>query len=183
MRNIKIISGILVLAILCFTSCEKPDRTYTGPSVAEFVPLTTSSTYTTAFTKTITQAGYVSTVLGITINLVGPQEDHDIKLEYSLVLAKVMDFPSLTYFIDPTDAIEGTHFNFVPARTRGTDGLMLNGVVTIPAHRSSGTIQLNSIASQVSPDVSKRIVIKLRRTDDLEVNPNYQYFIVVITRV
>ncbi len=180
MRNIKIFSGILFLAIICLTSCEKPDLSYKGPSVVEFAPLTTSSTYTTAFTSTIKQANYIISLdtLELTVNLVGAQQNKDINVEYTLVTDKIIDFPSATYFIDPTTAVEGTHFNFLPARSGGA-----NGVITIPANTSFGKIKLNSFAAQVSPDVSKRVVIKLLPTADMAVNPNFQYFIVVITRL
>jgi hypothetical protein len=180
MRKLKIFPVIFLLVIMSSTSCKKPDLTYNGPAVVEFAPLTTSSTYTTAFSATIKQANYTLLVdtLELTVNLVGKQQNKDINVEYSLVTDKVVDFPSVTYFIDPTTAVEGTHFSFLPVRS-GT----ANGVMTIPANSSFGKIKLNSIAAQVSPDVSKRVVIKLISTSDVNVNPNYQYFIVIITRV
>jgi hypothetical protein len=180
MRNIRIISGILVLAIVCFTSCEKPDRTYTGPSVVEFAPLSTSTTYTSAFTKTIKQALFTTLVdtVELTVNLVGPQQNKDITVEYKLVTDTVKNFPSVTYFIAPTTATEGVYFDFLPVRTGGA-----NGVLTIPKNSSFGILKLNSIAAQVSPDVSKRVVIQLLPTAGIAVNPNFQYIIVVITRV
>ncbi len=180
MRNIKIISGILLLALIGFNSCEKADLTYKGQTVVEFAPLTTSSTYTSAFTSTIKQANYIVTIdtLELTVNLVGPQQNKDITVEYTLVTEKINDFPSATYFIDPTTAVEGTHYSFLPARTGSA-----NGVITIPANSSFGKVKLNTFAAQVSPDVSKRVVLKLLPTADVAVNPNFQYFIVVITRL
>jgi hypothetical protein len=180
MRNIKIITGILLLALIGFASCEKADLTYKGPTVVEFAPISTSSTYTSAFSSTIKQAVYTVNLdtLELTVNLVGPQSKKDIRVEYTLVTDKVVDFPSATYFIDPTTAVEGTHYSFLPARSSGA-----NGVVTIPANSSFGKIRLNTFAAQVSPDVSKRVVLKLLPTADVAVNPNYQYFIVVITRL
>jgi len=180
MRKIRIFTRILFLAIVFSTSCKKPDLTYQGKPVVEFAPLTTSSTYTTAFTATIKQALYLISLdtLELTINLVGPQQNKDISIEYTLVTDKVVDFPSATYFIDPTTATEGTHFAFLPQRSGST-----NGIVTIPANSSFGRVKLNTFASQVAPDVSKRVVIKLLSTADIDVNPNFQYFIVVITRL
>jgi hypothetical protein len=180
MRNFKIFIGLLLLAILTLSSCEENDWTYTGQSVAEFSPMSTSSTYTSAFSLTVKQANFVAGVdtVELKVNLVGPQQNKDINLGYTLVTTKVIDFPTATYFIDPTTAVEGTHFNFIPVRT-GT----ANGVVTIPANKSTGIIKLNTFAAQVSPDVSKRVVIQLLPTTDLKVNPNYQYFIVTITRL
>ena len=180
MRTIKIFSGVLLLAFITLTSCEKADNTYKEPSVVEFAPISTSSTYNTAFSSTIKQANYLVNIdtVELTINLVGPQQNKDIRVEYTLVAEKVIDFPAAPSYIDPTTAVEGTHFSFLPART-GT----ANGVVTIPANSSFGKIKLNSLAGQVAPDVSKRLVIKLLPTADIAVNPNYQYFIVIITRL
>jgi hypothetical protein len=189
MRNIKLLSGIIFLVVLVTASCKKPDYTYTGPSVVEFAPLTTSSTYTSAFTSTIKQANFVLSVdtLELTINLVGRQQTKDINVEYTLVTDTVKNFPSATYNILPTTQstlntgnanTESTYFDFLPLRAPGS-----NGVVTIPANSSFGKIKLNSYTAQVAPDVSKRVTIKLLPTADIAVNPNYQYFIVVITRL
>jgi hypothetical protein len=180
MRKLKIFSGIYLIAITALLSCEKTDMTYTGPPVAEFAPRSASATYTSAFSTSVKQTLWVANIdtLELTVNLVGHQSDKDLVLEYSLVTERVNDFPSATYYIDPTTAIEGTHFNFVPARN-GT----ANGTLTIPANSSSGVIRINTIASQASPDVSKRVVVQLLPTSDLSVNPNYQYFIVTIARL
>lgn len=180
MRNIKIFAGIIFLVIISLASCKKPDLTYTGPSVVEFAPISTSSTYTSAFSSTIKQANFILSLdtLELIVNLVGPQQNKDINVEFTLVTDKVVDFPSVTYFIDPTTAVEGTHYNFLPARTAGA-----NGVMTIPANSSFGKIKLNSLLGQVSPDVNKRVVIKLLPTSDIAVNPNFQYYIVIITRL
>jgi hypothetical protein len=180
MKTIKIFYAIIAACFLVLGSCEQPDYTYTGPSVAEFAPRTTSSTYTSAFSVTIRQANYVTSLdtLEIALNLVGPHLDRDIILEYTLVTDTVKDFPSTTYIIPPTTGTEGVHFNFVPARTGGA-----NGIVTIPAKSSVGFIKLNSLSAQTAPDVSKRVVIRLLSTSDLNVNPNFQYFIVTITRL
>lgn len=180
MRNLKIFSGLLVLVVISLTSCSKPDLTYTGQAVVEFAPLSTSSTYTSAFTSTIKQASYVLAVdtLELTVNLVGRQKTKDINIEYTLVTDTIKNFPSATYNILPTTAVEGTHFAFLPARTGGA-----NGVITIPANSSFGKLKLNTVAAQVAPDVSKRVTIKLLPTADIAVNPNYQYILVVVTRL
>jgi hypothetical protein len=180
MKKNKIIYIALLLAFIGLSSCEKTDNTYKGPSVVEFAPISTSSTYTSAYSMTIKQANYIVTLdtLELTVNLVGPQQNKDINLEYTLLTQKVNDFPSATYFIDPTSAVEGTHYNFLPARTGGA-----NGTITIPANSSFGKIKLNTLAAQVAPDVSKRVVVQLISTPDIQVNPNFQYFIVIITRL
>jgi hypothetical protein len=179
MKTLKILPVIL-LSALVMISCEETDYTYDGPPVAEFAARSTSSTYTSAYSVSIKQANYIESLdtLELVVNLVGAHQTKDLTLEYSLVTDTVKNFPLTDYFIAPSTAVEGTHFNFVPVRT-GTG----NGLVTIPANTSTGIIKLNSIAAQVSPDVSKRVVIKLHSTPDLIVNPNYQYFIVTITRL
>ena len=178
-KNITV-SGILLLTMMTFMSCERADLTYKGKTVVEFAPRSTSSTYTSSFSATIKQAVYVSSqdTLELTVNLVGPQQNKDIKVEYTLVTEKLNNFPASSYFIDPTTAIEGMHYNFVPART-GSE----NGTITIPANSSFGKVKLNTLNSQAAPDVSKRVVIKLLPTSEVDINPNYQYFIVVITRL
>jgi hypothetical protein len=181
MKNIFKLSLLSAFALLLLNSCEENDPIYKGPLQVEFAPLSTSSTYTSAFGKTVKQNLFLSTVdtVELKIQLVGPQQSRDMTVEYNIVADTVKNFPvGATTYLAPTNAVEGTHYVFIPARSGAA-----NGVVTIPANSSFGYIKLNSIAGQVAPDVNKRVLIQLLPTDDLIVNPNYQYLTVTITRL
>ncbi|NII81148.1 MULTISPECIES: hypothetical protein [unclassified Pedobacter] len=129
--------AILILLLFLF-SCKKYRVEYDQPSQVEFKPITAN------LAKGTSAAPGSVTIL---VQLVGPQRDADVNVEY---------------VVDPAStAVSGTHYTIL-----GTIGK-----ITIPAHSSSAQIVLTAIPANL--DAAKKLILTLKN-GALPVSSNYK---------
>ena len=137
----------LFLLSLIFVSCEEDRIIYDGPTVVEFAPATASIKKGT----TATPGTYSAK-----IQLVGPQRDTDLVLDYAVDPASTAATDQYT--------IEGT-----------------SGKVTIPAKSSFGYVKVNAVPDNI-PSGTRTIVLLLQGNAEVRASENYKKFTLTITQ-
>jgi len=128
----------LLILLLFLLSCKKYRVEYDQPSQVEFKPITA-----TLPKGTVAAPGSVT----ILVQLVGPQRDADLSVEYA---------------VDPAStAVAGTHYT-----ASGTAGK-----ITIPANSSSAQIVLTAIPANLA--TAKKLILTLK-DGALPVSANYK---------
>jgi hypothetical protein len=159
------------------TSCLPEDElTYEGPTVVEFknhtlgkvnafldaqgIVRTPSTQVQNDSSRTILMN--VRTTDTVYVQLVGPQLSTATEVDFTLRSSGT------------NMAVEGTHFNFVPANNRK---------VTIPANSSVGYLLIRPVANSL-PTVGdlRAIRLDLKGNAAIKANPNYDSFIVTLRR-
>ncbi len=170
----KIISYISILFVACavITGClpEKADTAleYKGPTVVEFKNFTLGQTTTALSGKGVSiaaadaQTDSTHTVMlntrgtdSLLVQLVGPQSSSPIVVNYTVRAANT--------------AVEGTHYNFVPAGARS---------VTIAPNTSSAYILISMIPNSIPVVGDTRLLaIDLTGASGISPSANFKVFL------
>ena len=144
MKSPRLITSILLVGLICFSavSCdlfEQRSRAYDGPTKVEFFPTT----------QTVDEG---AGELNVQVQLIGPQRNQDLSVEYTVVDSM-------------TTAQEGTHYN-----------LLTSSPVTIPANSSETVVDLEVPANTLNEGETRTLQLAITDAGEVETGPNIRFY-------